>query len=499
MILVLILSPCLSVYGYGGEKSVKIKNVAVMPFGSFTVGAHPFDFTRLITDRLINNKFSIIPQDILEEFLVKKRVRRTDLLDRATIREMGMSLNANALMVGSVGVLAGGENPRIAISAQLIDCIDSSLVWANTVSYTGEDFATLLGIGKIRSLQKLIEVAVADLMIGLPTEVHVHDEPARPFEITQAGFFPKVLKGGRTTHVSIEVREITGKVRDIKAFLLDTEVVLKSEDGRWYTGTLTAPSIEGEYPLRVYVTDQENTLFRMDDLAQLRVDNTPPEVAVSFRQGLISPNNDGIMDDILFFPELLKTDTLEFWGVEIADEAERIVRSEWGTGGLPGGFVWQGENNKYKQVEDGTYFCRLILEDKAGNRSVTPKKSIVVDTTPPEVNLVLADEGDKEITLGVEIRDASGIGGWELIIYDRKGDQAGKFDGKGDMPRMLTCVKSAQGGPSPEKEGFLAYSLEISDIAGNRLERKKEPLKPPEPEKAEEELPEKKEVWVEDF
>jgi len=501
IIVVLILFVCLPIHSYGKKEGpIKKNNVAVMPFGAFTIGSLSFDFTHLVRDRLMDDKFSLISQDMLEAFLVEKRVRRTDFLDRATIREMGMALNADALIIGSVDVLADGENPRIAMSAQIIDCVESSVVWANSISYTGEDFAGFLGIGKINSLQKLAEIAVTDLFKGLPSEVRVHDELTRPFEIVQASFFPRVLKGGQTTNVLIEVREITGKPKDIKAFVLDTEIRLKTEAGQWYTGTLTAPTIEGVYPLRVHITAQDNTLFSMDDLAQLTVDNTPPEFFVSFRQKLISPNNDGKMDDIMFFPEILKADTIENWRVEITNEAGTVVRSEESIGSLPGGFIWRGENNKYKRVKDGTYFCRLMLEDKAGNRSVSPKEAIVVDSTPPEVDVVLAAEDDEGITIEVKTKDIDKIGRWELIIYDRKGNEAGKFEGKGDIPTTLNCtLKQNQEGPSLEKEGFLAYSLEISDIAGNRLEREKEPLKPPRPEEPEREPSEKKEVWVEDF
>ena len=498
VVLISLLGPLSEIVG--AETEIKIKKLAVMPFGSSTVDGLSFDFTRLITNRLVNDEFLVVPQDMLEGFLVKKRVRRTDFLDRATIREMAAALGADALMIGSVGMLAGGENPRVAASAQMIDCIDSSVVWANAVSYTGADFATLLGIGKINSLEKLVGVALTDLLKDLPTEVGVDDEQARPFEIAQARFFPQVLKGGQRTNVSIEVREIIGRLTDMKAFVLDAEVDLETEDGRWYTGTFTAPSIEGPYYLTVYVMDQGNRLFRVDSLAQLRVDNTPPEVCVSFRQRLMSPNNDGIKDDIVFFPELLKADILEAWRVEIADEAGTIVRSEDGIGGLPGGFVWRGEDNTFKRVQDGTYFCRLILEDRAGNRSVSPRGTIVVDTTPPQVDLLLAAEDDKGITLELKTEDTSRVGDWELIIYDRTGNEAGKFDGKGDIPVELSCaLKRAQEGPTPEKEGFLVYSLEVSDLAGNRLRKEKEPLKPPEPEEPEREPSRKKQVWIEDF
>ena len=381
------------------KTEIKIKKIAVMPFGSVTVDGLSFDLTRLITNRLVNDQLIVVPQDMLEGFLVEKRVRRTDCLDRATIREMGAALGADAMMIGSVGMLAGGENPRVAASAQMIDCFDASLVWANSVSYTGADFATFLGIGKINSLQKLLDVALTDLLKDLPNEVGVDDQQARPFEIRQAHFFPHVLQGGQRTNISIEVREIVGRLADIKAFVLDTEVELETEDRCWYRGTLAAPSIEGPYHLTVYVMDQGNRVYAMDSLARLIVDNTPPEVSISFRQRLLSPNNDGIKDNILFFPELLRADILESWRVEISDETGTIVRSEDGVGSLPGGVMWRGEDNSFDRVQDGIYSCRLILEDRAGNRSVSPTETIVVDTAPPQVDLVLTAENE---TRGLE-------------------------------------------------------------------------------------------------
>ena len=499
-IIVLTLLLCLSGNSFGAEVSSKIKKIAVMPLESITVEFLTFDFTRLITDRLVNDNFSVISQDILEGFLVVKRVRRTDFLDRATIREMGTYLDADVLLVASVDVLSDGENPRIAISANMIDCVDSSVIWANSISYTGEDFAVLLGLGKIVSLRKLVDVALTDLLKGVPAEVGVRDAFARPFEITQASFFPKILRGGQMTNLSIEVKPITESPEEIKAYVLDTEVELKTEDGRWYTGILTAPKIEGVYSLRIYVTDRENKVFSMEDMARLKVDNTPPEVSVSFRERIISPNNDGIMDTILFFPELLNADDLEGWKVVIADKAGKVVRSEEGIGGLPGGFVWRGEHNQYQQVNDGTYYCWLILEDKAGNRSFSQKETIVVDTTPPSIDLVLAEENDKGITLNLKVQDANKIKDWELIVYDRNGNKAGKFEGKGDMPATLSCaLENMQEGQSSDKEFFFAYSLEVNDIVGNRLTREREPLKPPEPDETEIKPDEKKDVWVEDF
>ena len=483
------------------EDVIKIKSVAVTPFGTFTVGDISIDVTRLISDRLIKNEFKVISQDILENFLVKRRIRGIEFLDRPTIREMGAVLKTDVLILGSVDLFEDGENPQVAMNAQMINCFDGSVVWANSISRTGDDFATFLGLGRITSLKKLIEITVEELLNNLPSTLNPAGSSVTPIEITHAGFFPDVLRGGETTRLSIEVKEITGRLRDIKAFVLDSEINLKTDDGRWYTGTISAPVIDGVYPLKIYVSDQMDRPFSIDSMASLTVHNIPPQVALSFQKRLVSPNNDCINDYIQFFPELLKAVTLKSWQVEITDEAGNIVRSGSGFGMLPEGFIWRGENNQYRTVKDGTYFCRLFVEDKAGNRTSTAKEKIVVDKTPPESAVFLAGENEESLILSLEIKDISEIADWEVIVYDGTGAEAGRFEGRKNIPATLVCPvkKKPKEDLSPEEEGVLAYSLEVRDIAGNRLRRERQPLKWPEPEATEVEPEKKRDEWVEDF
>ena len=495
-----------SLHGLSGrilaaDDVVKIKRIALMPFDTFTVENMSFDMTRFISDCLIKNEFEVISQDILENFLAKRRIRRTEFLDKPTIREMGTALKANVLMLGSVDLLEDGENPQIAMNAQMINCFDSSVVWASSISRTGDDFATFLGIGRITSLMKLIEITVGELLSDLPSTVNVDmgSSSITPIEISYAGFFPDVLRGGETTSISIEVKEITKKLRDIRAFVLDSEIDLKTKDGRWYTGTISAPFIDGVYSLKIYVSDRWNRLFSVNSAANLTVHNSPPEVTLLFQKRLISPNNDGINDYIQFFPELLKAITLESWRVEITDKDGNIVRSEDGFGMLPTDFFWRGENNQYTTVKDGTYFCQLFVEDKAGNRTSTAKEKIEVDKTPPETTVVLAVENEESLTLSLKIKDISKIADWKVIVYDRTSAEAGKFEGKGNIPATIVCPvkEKSKEDLSPEKEGVPTYSLEVRDIAGNRLQIERQPLKCLEPKVTKPDK--KKHEWVEDF
>jgi hypothetical protein len=73
---------------FGKEEATGIKTVAVMPFTTFAESDRSIDLTGLVTDFFVKHNFRVISQDVLEGFLVKKRIRRSDFLDRSTIREM---------------------------------------------------------------------------------------------------------------------------------------------------------------------------------------------------------------------------------------------------------------------------------------------------------------------------------------------------------------------------------------------------------------------------
>lgn len=440
IVVILILLPGLLGQGFGAGKGVKIKTVALMPFGTFAVEDLSIDVTSVVTEDLRKHDFNVISQDVLEDFLVKRRIRRTDFLDRPAIRAMGTVLQVDALLIGSVDLITGGENPQICMNAQMIDCVDASVIWANSVSRTGADYATFLGLGKITTLEKLVDIAVEELLKGLPGTVNLDSSSSvSPFEIIHASFSPSVLRGGETARLSLEVKEITGKVRDIKAFVLDSEIELKTKDGKWYSGAMTAPALEGVYPLRIYISDRWNRMFNVDAMASVSVHNRAPEITLSPRQRLISPNNDGINDHVLFIPEVLKAITLRSWKVEISNEDGRVVRSEDGMGALPEGFVWRGVDNEYKAVQDGIYFCRLVVEDEAGNTTSTLKEKVVVDATAPKVTVAIAGESEEGMALSLKANDRSEIAYWELIVYDRTGSEAARFEGEGDIPGTLAA------------------------------------------------------------
>jgi TolB-like protein len=427
--------------GFSAEKKPPVRTAALLPFGNLTVEDISIDVTRLVTEELRRHNLDVVAQEALEDFLVKRRIRRADFLDRPTIRAMGTAMNVDVLVMGNVSILSGGENPHVSINAQMVDCENGSVMWANSVSRTGADYAGFLGLGRITSVEKLVNVVVQELFEGLSLKAGLDNSSPATFEIVQADFFPNALRSGETAQLSMEVKEIKGKARDIRAFVMDAEIRLQSRDGKLYGGTTVAPPIEGSYPLKVFITDRWNRLFSMEAVAVLTVHNTPPRITLSPRQSFISPNRDGVSESVLFVPDVLEALALQSWKVEIADEEGQVVRSEKGFGALPQGFLWRGVDNKENPVKDGLYFCRLIAKDEAGNTTTALSEKVVVDATAPEVAVHVQEEHVEGLILALGVNDKSGIDYWDLVIYNGNGQELERFEGKGQPPETVTAAK----------------------------------------------------------
>lgn len=446
----------------GKEKDMTIETVAVMPFGAWLGENATIDVTEYVTAGLAARGFASVPAADLEGFLVAKGIRRPHFLDRPAIRAMGMDLRTDALVMGYADILAYEGSAQVSLNAQMVDCHEAAVVWANAVAVTGEDFVTVLGLGRISSVEELLRIAVDRLLDRLPRTVSLESTAVSPYEIIRASFSPGTLRSGEKAALSVEVKEMAGGIRNIKAFLMEEEIRLNSDDGRWYTGLVAAPKLEGVYPLKLYVTDDQNRVFTVSDAARLTVHNTPPEVFMTLRQKAFSPNGDGIQDQMVLAPEARSASGLRRWRVEFATQEGVVVRAEEGSERLPEAFAWRGHDNRDNLAPDGIYVCRLEVEDQAGNLSSTAGQPVVVDTAAPEAKLVLAPGGG---ALEATVVDLSGVKVWKLTLYGESGAEV-RIEGAGDVPATLACPDGT----------WDAWEMEAEDAAGNRLKTERKPL-----------------------
>ncbi len=156
----------------GEASSVQIKEVkrkiALLTFDNLSGNNDALNkIMPLLVPHLEKRGFDILDHENVEAFLCEKRIRHSSYISRDVALELGKNKLINAVMAGAVLTFATEGNPKIGILARLIDVPTGLIVWSGYVSMTGEDFTRVLGLGTIKSVDKLIPKAINSLFASL--------------------------------------------------------------------------------------------------------------------------------------------------------------------------------------------------------------------------------------------------------------------------------------------------------------------------------------------
>jgi len=142
------------------QLSQKIK-IAILPFENLTDNSDALTYViPALKSQLEGKGVEIVDEDVLNKFLLKERVRSTGYISKELAQKIGKELNVKAIFVGSINSFRPGENPSVGLSARLINSSDGTIIWANHASATGDDFTTILGLGTVKTIDKLILLVV---------------------------------------------------------------------------------------------------------------------------------------------------------------------------------------------------------------------------------------------------------------------------------------------------------------------------------------------------
>lgn len=206
-----------------------------------------------------------------------------------------------------------------------------------------------------------------------------------------------------------------------------TEGGLKKEisfDGRDNRGNLLP---DGEYRAHI------SALYRNGNNPQaetspFEIDSAPPQVSVTLENARFSPDGDGTKDSAIFRQE---TSAEESWEGVITDQSGTIVRKEVWRGTADEIFPWDGRDDSGDPLPDGAYTYRLSSTDEAGNKGVSRKLTLNINTeVKAAISLTLdhthispnSDEGNKNVTLTPSVDNPDGLRRFILAIRDPAGN-----------------------------------------------------------------------------
>ena len=207
----------------------------------------------------------------------------------------------------------------------------------------------------------------------------------------------------------------------------------------------------------------------------------------------ISPNNDG-KQDVLEIPFKIKEKRyVKDWALIIENDKGQVVRTIgnkekretkvtfktfWKAlftpkSGVtvPSTVVWNGIMDSGEVAPDGTYYYYATATDDNGNTASTGKLVVIVDNTPPEVNLVQPSASEKMFGEGskpvLSVKQSGSVEDlWTGVFSDATGKIVRTYKWTSSQPLSFEWNGSDDKG-APLPDGVYSYKVSATDRAGN--------------------------------
>ncbi|MCQ2591225.1 MAG: OmpA family protein [Treponema sp.] len=205
----------------------------------------------------------------------------------------------------------------------------------------------------------------------------------------------------------------------------------------------------------------------------------------------ISPNNDGIQDELVLRPGISDKRYVQGWSLVIMDENKNVVRTIENKVALPSKLtvksffkqllakkqgvqipeqiIWNGAMNNGETAPDGTYYYYLTATDDNGNEGRTKEFTIVVDTVAPEIEL--NQPGDKIFGEGAKAafkvtQEGSVEDEWTAVFKGIDGRVFKTYKWINAAPETISWKGTDDEG-TQIPDGVYSYEITATDRAGN--------------------------------
>ena len=232
---------------------------------------------------------------------------------------------------------------------------------------------------------------------------------------------------------------------------------------------------------------------------------------VSSRIDYISPNNDGVQDELVVPLDIKDKRYISEWSFVVtdkngnvlrtignkhkrADTATDVFKNLFSGEGIKGFFDnvgktfapksgvevptevrWNGVFDSGEIAPDGTYFYYLSAKDDNNNESRTKTYSVVVDNTPPQIDLIQPKESEKIFGAGLKPtinikQTGSEEDLWTAKISDISGNIVRNYSWQNSSPKNISW-EGENDNLSAVSEGVYIYEVTCTDKAGNTSQK----------------------------
>ena len=199
-------------------------------------------------------------------------------------------------------------------------------------------------------------------------------------------------------------------------------------DGRGENGTVLP---EGIYTITITGMDRAGNRTEKR-ISGITLDVRERQATVDIDTPVFSPNGDGLLDTLTFFPILSDRRRIDTWDLIVQIEKGETAKRFRGRSYIPASIIWDGRPQRGLMSEifpEGlpsgyyTYFLKVIY--RSGVNTYSFKRELILDVDPPEIEVEVepelfspdADGIDDTLTIRTEVSDLTGIQSWKATIY----------------------------------------------------------------------------------
>jgi TolB-like protein len=140
--------------------------IAVMPFRNISGFRNAGKIASLLfLNELLNTeRFEPIEYGDIRRKIIDLRIRSKGELDYSSIEMLSNALNLNGVLVGTVEDYSVSSNPKVTITARLLDTRKKKIVWYNSLQLSGESDVIAFEWGRLRTTDKVAYRLVSELV-----------------------------------------------------------------------------------------------------------------------------------------------------------------------------------------------------------------------------------------------------------------------------------------------------------------------------------------------
>jgi flagellar hook assembly protein FlgD/outer membrane protein OmpA-like peptidoglycan-associated protein len=255
----------------------------------------------------------------------------------------------------------------------------------------------------------------------------------------------------------------------VRQFFWKGSVETLNWDGKDESGN---PVPDGVYSYTISTEDAAGNTATAT-VRNIQIDTRPTQVFVTASSNGVSPNGDGVKDDIEFKTIVNLKDGIESWELRFIDARSGNPRTAMSGEGTPPELLnW---DNISGDIPDGTYRAELVVNYFKGDQPKSRTGVFSLDRVAPVLKIATVptpfspdnDGVADELTISINVEDISEIEKWKLDIFDPRGNIFIEFSGQGSPTSRLIWDGLSRTGELVLAAEDYKYVMTVQDAVGN--------------------------------